>query len=693
MLVLDDYHVIDSDPIDRALTFLLDHIPPQMHLVITTREDPSLPLSRYRARGQMTELRAADLRFTPEEAGAFLNQIMNLNLSAESISALETRTEGWIAGLQLAALSMQGRSDPSSFIEAFTGSHRFILDYLVEEVLRHQSDAVRSFLLQTAILDKLYAPLCNAVTAREDGKEMLDLLERNNLFLIPLDDTRQWYRYHHLFGEVLQAHVTENQDGRVSTYHSRASAWFEQNGLRTDAIRHALAAKDYERSADLLELAWPETQDKSIQPGAWLGWVKKLPDDLIHTRPVLNAGYAFALLRIGEIKEAELRLLDAKSQLDSPSDKMIVVDQEQFKSLPATIAIGRAYIAQSFGNIPDTIRYANLVLELPEADPFRRSQAAMMLGMCYWASGDLKAAERTFADYTMKLRAAGNTPDAIETTVVLAEMRSALGHLQLAISTSEQLLQLVLDHGEPISADAADLYRVLSELYLELGDLESAAQHLKRSKELGTKAELPVWRYQWHIAQARLAESQCDLDGALALLDEAERLYIRTPLPDQRPISAIKARIWVTQGRLSQAMEWVREREFSPDDDLGYLNEFDHITLARILIAQYQNDHMDDTIQAVMRLLGRLQRSAEDGSRIGSVIEIHILQALAHQAQGNITPALSSLKLALTLAEPEGYIRVFVDEGNSMAELLKRLDAKDKTLRLKPFMSQITHCI
>ena len=307
--------MIDSKPVDQALTFLLDHLPPQMHLVIATREDPSLPLPRYRARGQLTELRAADLRFTPAEAGEFLNQMMSLNLSAEDIAALETRTEGWIAGLQLAALSMQGREDIASFIQAFTGSHRFVLDYLVEEVLQHQSEHIRSFLLQTAILDRFCAPLCNAVTEREDGKEMLDVLERSNLFLIPLDDKRQWYRYHHLFAEVLQAHLLEAQPDRVSALHRRASAWYEQNGLRSDAIRHALAAKDFERAAGLIELAWPATEDGSIQPATWLGWVKTLPDELVRARPVLNVWYAYALLGSGEMEAAEARLKDAERWL------------------------------------------------------------------------------------------------------------------------------------------------------------------------------------------------------------------------------------------------------------------------------------------------------------------------------------------------------------------------------------------
>jgi LuxR family maltose regulon positive regulatory protein len=461
--------------------------------------------------------------------------------------------------------------------------------------------------------------------------------------------------------------------------HRRASAWYEHNGSAADAIRHALAGKDFERAAGLIELAWPAAEEGSIQQATWLGWVKTLPESLVPSRPVLNVGYAYALLGRGEIEAAEARLKDSerwlepietlKVLLETPSVEMVVVDKEQFKSLPAAIAIGRAYIAQAFGNIPDTVQYASQALEFPEADPFRHSQASMLLGMAYWASGDLEAANRVFADYTLKLRAAGNIPDAISTTVVLADIRLALGHLQEANRTIEQCLQFVMDQGEPISLDTADLHRELSALYLEQGHLEAAAQHLQRSKELGEKAELPVWRYRWCIAQARLKETHGDLDGALALFDEAERLYIRTPLPDLQPIPALKARIWIAQGRLTQALEWMREQGLSPDD-LCYLREFEHLTLARILIAQYQNDRMDGSIHAAMQLLDRLLQAAEAGGRLGSAIEILVVQALAHQAQGNNTLALSSLERALALAEPEGYVRLFVDEGEAMRLLI-----------------------
>jgi LuxR family maltose regulon positive regulatory protein len=691
IFVLDDYHVIDDKSVDDALTFLIEHLPPQMHLVIATREDPSLPLARLRARGQLTELRAADLRFTPAESAEFLNRMMELNLSDEDVTALESRTEGWIAGLQLAALSMQGREDTFSFIQAFTGSHRYVLDYLVEEVLQQQPGPIRNFLLQTSILDRFCAPLCNAVTEREDGKEMLDILERSNLFLIPLDDKRRWYRYHHLFAEVLQTHLAEGQPEQVSSLHQRASAWYEQNGLRSDAIRHALAAKVFERAAGLIELAGPGTEDGSIQSVTWLGWVKALPEQLIRTRPVLNGWYAYALLGRGDLEAAESRFKDAERWLEPPdtlkaqqvtssvetrpesNQRVVVVDHEQLKSLPATIAIGRAYIAQALGNIPDTVRYASRVLELaPEGDNFRRAQASMMLGMTHWATGDLEAAERVFADYTMKLRTDGNIPDAISTSVVLADIRLALGHLHEAITTLEQLLQFVMDQGEPIPLDAADLHRELSKLHLEQGNLEAAEQHLQKSKKLGEKAQSPVSRYRLYIDQARLKTAQGDLEGALALLNDAQRLYIRSPLPNFHPISAMKARIWVTQGKLTKALEWVREQGLSVDDAPSYLREFEHVTLARVLITLYKSDREAGSIHEAIGLLERLLHAAEEGKRMGSVIEILALLALAHAAEGDIPLALVSLEQALTLSEPEGYVRIFLDEGKPMAELLKR---------------------
>jgi LuxR family maltose regulon positive regulatory protein len=697
ILILDDYHLIEAKSVDQVLSFLLEHLPPKMHLVIATREDPHLPLARLRVRSQLTELRAADLRFTPAEATEFFNRIMGLNLSAEDIIALEARTEGWIAGLQLATLSMQGNHDKAGFIKSFTGSHRFILDYLVEEVLQRQPEHVRNFLLQTAILDRLSSPLCDAVTGQEDGRGMLEVLERGNLFVIPLDDQRQWYRYHHLFAEVLRAHLHEAQPDHVSPLHRRASEWYMQNGLTSDAIRHALASGDFEWAAGLIELAWSSTEDGNLAT-KHLGWAKALPDELVRNRPVLCVWYAYALLGIGEMEAAEARLTDAERWLEpagsmngrpkNPTDesfpersrRMVIADEEQFRSLPAAIAIARAYHAQALGDVPGTITHAQRALALmQEANHLGRGQANGLLGIAYWASGDLEAATLAFTGYTTMLRMAGNILDAISATVVLAEIRLALGRLREAIRTIEPLLEFVMDQGESILFDAADLHRGLSELYLEQGNLEVAAQHLQESTKLGENAELPVWRSQWCVAQARLKTTQGDLDAALVFLDKAERLFVRSPLPDVRPISALKARIWIMQGRLAEAQGWAREQGLSIDDATSYLLEFKHVTLARMLIAQYEIDREDRSIHEAIGLLERLLHAAEAGGRMRSVIEILVLQALAHQAQGNIAFALASLGPALNLAESEGYVRIFADEGKPMAELLTRMDAKDGT--------------
>ena len=672
VLVLDDYHLVDSEPVDEALAFLLEHLPPQLRVVIATREDPRLPLARWRARSQLTELRAADLRFTPSEAAEFLNRVMDLDLAADDVAALETRTEGWIAGLQLAALSIQGRSDVTGFIQAFTGSNRFVLDYLVEEVLQRQPERTRSFLLQTSILDKLCGPLCDAVTGQKHGKATLESLERDNLFVVPLDEERRWYRYHHLFADVLQAHLLEEQPDQLPLLHRKASEWYEENGSRSDAVRHALCAGDLEWAAELIERAGLMTED-TAQAATWLRWTRALPDETIRSRPVLSAWYACALLGIGELEAAEARLKDAERWLKpGRSGRTVVADEEQLRSLLATISVVRAYNALAVGDVPGSLEHAQRVLELlPEGDHLRREQATALLGMTYWASGDLDAADRVFVDFSARLLAAGNLPTAISALSVLADVRPALGRLREAADAFARMLRVVVDHGEPLPPEAADLHRGLAELDLESGDLAAAAQHLLRSKELGEQGELPVWRYRWCIAQARLREAQGDLEGALSLLDEAQRLFIRTPTPEARPISAQKARIWTAQGRVTEALKWARERGLSVDDDLSYLHEFEHLTLARALIARGEQEGAAGAIEDAARLLKRLLDAAEEGGRMGSVIEILALQALAHQALGDTSSALPPLERALSLAEPEGYVRVFVSEGAPMVRLVQ----------------------
>jgi LuxR family maltose regulon positive regulatory protein len=685
IFVLDDYHLIEAQPINDALAFTLEHLPPQMHLVFVTREDPHLPLARLRSQDQLTELRARDLRFTSSETAEFLNQVMGLDLSEENIAELENRTEGWIAGLQLAAISLQGKEDTTKLIKSFSGSHRLVLDYLIEEVLDQQPESVQIFLLQTAILERLNGFLCDAITGQDNGQQTLEKLERSNLFIVPLDEERRWYRYHHLFAELLRQRL--HQTAALSTgdevrgaaeLHKRASVWYEDNGLESEAFHHAVAAEDFERAANLAELAWP-AMDRSFQLATWLSWVKALPDELICARPVLCVGYAWALLNAGEFEAAEARLLDAERWLEpttdrserreEPSIKMVVVDDEQFLSLPISIASARAYLAQALGDVPGTVKYARRALDLiPEGDYFARGRAAVLLGLAQWASGDLDAAHRSFADAMASFQMVGNILFAISFTFILADIRIAQGRLHEAINTYEQSLHLAGEKGDPALQGTEALYTGLSELHCEQGDMETARQHLLRSGELGELGE--EYLYRWCLAQARLKIAQGDLDGALDQLDEAERHYLRGPIPDVRPVSALKTRVWVRQGRLTEALSWACERSLTVEDDLSYLREFEHITLVRVLIAQYMYDRVDSSINEVMGLLGRLLEATEEGGRTGSIIEILVLQALAHDTQGDISSALVSLERALTLAEPEGYVRIFVEEGPPMAQLL-----------------------
>ena len=676
VLVLDDYHAIDSKPVDEALAFLLTHLPPRMHLVITTREDPDLPLARMRARGQLTELRASDLRFTSAEAAEFLNQMMGLNLSGQDIAALDKRTEGWITGLQLAALAMQGslstpgRPDASRFIQSFTGSHRFVLDYLVEEVLERQPEHVRSFLLQTSILDRLSGPLCDAVTGQKDGRGVLENLERGNLFIVPLDDQRQWYRYHHLFNEVLLAHTLEEQPGQIPLLHKRASAWYEQNNLPAEAISHALAARDFELAAGLIEKMYP-AMDTSIQYAAWLGWVRKLPEEVVRARPVLSVDYASALSDSGEYEASQDWLQGAEHLLASSANEMVVADEAQFRALPVKIALARSNNALIQRDIEATVKYAELALELsPEEDHYNRAMATVTLGTAYWERGDLDGAQNALTVWLNYCQKIGNIIFAVATGAYLAEIFVVLGRLREAERIYEQSIQLASTYEQSVRHVTANLYLGLGLLCHERGDPQSAAQHLHKSGELGEQSALIDWPYRWRLAQARLKEVEGDLETALGLLDEARRLYVKTSVPDFHPIAALKVRVYLRQGRLSEALAWVRERGLSVDDDLSYLREFEHVTLARVLIARYKNDPLAGTIQEAIALLGRLLQTAEAGQRMGSVIEILVVQALALHAQGNISQAIVSVQHALGLAAPEGYVRIFVDEGEPMRLLI-----------------------
>jgi LuxR family maltose regulon positive regulatory protein len=686
LLVLDDYHLLDARPIDQALAFLVEQGPPQLHLVIATREDPPLPLARLRVRGQLSELRVSDLRFTASEAAEFLNRVMALRLSAENVAALEERTEGWIAGLQLAALSLQGHQDVRGFIRAFAGDNRYILDYLVDEVLQRQPEPVRRFLLQTSILDRLSGSLCDAVTDQEGGSARLEALHRGNFFLVPLDEQRHWYRYHHLFADVLQAHLRAEQPDQLTGLHRRASGWYERHGSPLDAIRHALAGEDFERAAELVELAIPAIR-RSRQEATLLGWLKALPDELLHCRPVLSTAFAHVLLASGKLDGVEERLRSAEHWLEAPSATgewqgsrvggPVVVDEAAFRSLPGTIAVAYAGLSLARGDVTATMTYARRVLDLvPEDDHVSRGGAACFLGLAYWAGGDLEAAHHWYAQGMAHLQRAGSIADAINGAVTLGAIRIAQGRLREAMRTYERGLQLATEQGEPVVRGAADMHVGMSELARERDELEAATQHLLRSNELGEHAGFAQNRYRWYLAMARIKQAEGDLNGAIDLLDEAQRLYMSDFSPNVRPIAALKTRVWLAQGRLGEALDWAREQGLSAQDELSYGREFEHITLARVLLARARRDPAGHSTGEALGLLERLLEAAEAGERTGSVLEILVLLSLAHQAQGDIPAALAELTRALRLAEPEGYLRLFADESPAMAQLLREAVAR-----------------
>jgi LuxR family maltose regulon positive regulatory protein len=681
VLVLDDYHVIEAGEVQDAMVFWLDHLPPRLHVVIASRADPVLPLARLRARGELAEIRAAELRFTAAEAAAYLNERMGLALTARDVAVLEARTEGWIAALQLAALSMQGRADVAGFIAGFAGDDRYVVDYLAEEVLARQPGRVQAFLLQTCILGRLSGPLCDAVTGQGGGRAMLEALDRGNLFLVPLDDRRRWYRYHHLFADVLAARLLDEQPGQVPGLHRRASQWHEHNGDLPEAIGHALAAGDFGRAAGLVELAILAMR-RTRQDARLRGWLEVLPDDVVQVRPVLSVYYAGALLIGGELEGVERRLRDAERWLEPatgdcaepqvPSAEMVVADEEEYRRLPAVIEMYRAGQALARGDAPGTVRHAQRAIEIAlDDDHLCRASAAGLLGLVYWGSGDLESGHRAYSACVDGLRRAGFVSDILGCSIALADIRLAQGRLGEALRTFEQALQFAGEQGGSVLRGTADMYVGMSEIARERDDLRAAIQFLLRSQELGEHAGLPQNRYRWRVAMARVREAEGDLGGALGLLNEAERCYVSDFFPNVRPVPAVKARVWIAQGRLGEALGWAREQGLSVDDDLSYLREFEHITLAKLLLARHAGECAERSAHEAAPLLERLLLAAEAGGRTGRVIEILVLRALAHQALGDIPAALGSLDRAVTLAEPEGYVRVFADEGPPIVPLLR----------------------
>ncbi|WP_228479409.1 LuxR C-terminal-related transcriptional regulator [Microbacterium atlanticum] len=682
VLVIDDYHLIEAAAVHDSVAFFIDNTPPNLHLVLATRADPPLPLARLRARGELTEVRAADLRFTAEEASAYLTDVMQLPLTASQVSTLDDRTEGWIAALQLAALSMRGRDDLSSFVAEFAGDDRYIVDYLVEEVLENQPEEVRAFLLQTSILSRMNASLTNALTLRDDGRAMLEALDHANLFLVPLDDRRRWFRYHHLFAEVLRARLTDEQPDEVPGLHRRASAWYAEHGETDAAVQHALAAPDHALAARLIEAAVP-AMGRDRREAALRRWMEALPADIFRTHPVLSLSFAGALLSTGEVNGVEARLRDAERWTDATAaavaqgDAPVVVDPEELRRLPGSIAIYRSGLALALGDAGTTVEQARRALSLlDEDDQYRRGAAAALEGLALWGRGDLDGAYSGYAESVASFRRSGHIADVLGCTITLADIRLTQGRLSDALASYEGALQLALDQTTEVRRGIPDMHVGISTILAERGDLDAATAHLDRAHMLGDAAGLPKYRYRYALARAQILQSRGDLDRAVELIDDAERFFVADMAPLVRPVPATRARAWLRQGRVAEALAWAREAELTPEDDLRYLREYEHVTLARALLAQHHRSGEERPLDDALALLDRLRDAAEAGGRTGSLIEILLLQAHAHQARRDLDEAVTLLQRSLTLAEPEGYAHLFLDEGAAVTRLLDAVAAR-----------------
>jgi LuxR family maltose regulon positive regulatory protein len=680
VLVLDDYHLVESPEVQASVLFLVEHLPAPLHLVVASRADPPWPLAGLRARGELVEVRAADLRFTGEEAAAYLNDAMALDLAPADVDALAGRTEGWIAALQLAALSLQGRDDPSAFIAGFAGDDRFVVDYLADEVLDKQPDELRRFLLETSILSRLTAPLCAAVTGRTgaDAKATLTALERSNLFLVALDDRREWYRYHHLFGDVLRARLADerpDEAAAVAELHRRASEWFEAHDDRPEAIRHAMAAGDHRRAAGLVELAIPDLR-RTRQDATQRAWLDALPREVFANRPVLALGLVGAHMVSGDVDGMDELLDDIEGWYDpdrsrpagAPAD-MVVLDEAEGRRLPAQAAMYRAGLALLRGDLAGTIAHGERAAALSDADDHLGvGAAAALIGLAHWAAGDLDAAHRGYVTAIAAFERASYLADILGCSLGLADIQVAQGRLGAARRTLTAGLELATAHA-PLRG-TADMHVGLSELHIERNELDAAAEHLRASLDVGEHLALGQHAYRWRVVDARLRSARGDHAGALALLREAERCYDTDYSPRIRPVTATIARVQLTAGDLDGARQWAVQSGLTADDDPVYVREYEHLTLARVLLATGPGVGPGGVAE-VRRLLERLLAAAEAGHRAGSAIEALLLLALAHQAGGDVAAALSAIEEALTRAEGEGYHRIFVEAGPPMATLLE----------------------
>ncbi len=656
VLVLDDYHTIDDQTVDQALIFLVENQPPQMHLVITTRQDPPLPLARLRARYQMTELRAADLRFTPAETAEFLNRVMGLQLPIPDIAALEKRTEGWVAGLQLAALALQRvltapeEQDSSHFIQSFTGSHRFVLDYLLEEVLHRQPANIQTFLLHTAMLDRLCGPLCEAVLLdpNTSGTETLAYLEHNNLFIIPLDNERRWYRYHHLFADLLRQRLRQQQPGRIAELHSRASIWYETNNLEVEAFHHAAAAHDIDRATRLVVGKGMPLQFRGAAVPI-LDWLASLPTAELDARPMLWVTYASALLAIGRVVGVGEKAQAAEAALQqSPAGAAT-------NELIGRIASIRVTLAVTQHQAETIMAQAHIALtHLHPANLPVRASITWAVGYAHLLRGERDAANEAYAEALSVCQAVGHTVIGTMAAIGLGRIQELNNQLRLATQTYQQALEMA---GDPPRPPACDAHLGLARINYEWNDLEAAQQHGQQGAQLARQIENTDRFVACELFLAGLKLAQGDTAGAAIILAQVHHAALQQKFEQIIPeMTAVQVLWLLREGRVTAAAQLAQSLDLP-------------VSQARVHLAQGDGG-------AALAVLQPWRQQVEARGWLDERLKVILLIALAHQAQGDMETAVYHLADVLVGAEPGGFIRLFVDEGAVMAQLLTAVAAR-----------------
>ena len=671
VLVVDDFHLVDASEVHRSVEFLLDHLPSSLRLVVASRSDPPLPLARLRASGQLTEVRARDLRFTPDETAGLLRAAVGQDLPDTLVAALGERTEGWAAGLQLAALSLRGRGDATRFVEEFSGSHRHVLDYLTEEVLERQPDELRMFLLHTSILERLSGSLCDAVVGCTDSQQLLESMERANLFLIPLDEERRWWRYHHLFADLLRVNLQQLYPDRVPELNRAAASWFEQHELTDEAIRHASAAGDTTWAAQLIAAHLEEQIRRRAEVATVVSWLAALPPDVIHDRPMLALGQAKVMLMAGRLDEVEPLLMEAERAFHDAADEPYQASIDRKDSLlanvPAAIAIARADLARVRGQADRERMFAQAAIaQLTDQDELLAVVTRYHVAFADWIAGRLAPAERAL-DNLFAERAASQRRDlALRAAFDLGGVQQAQGRLSAAQRTYEQGLKVAASIGSPPTVGMVHVG--LAEVCYERDELSAAAEHatvgIQRCRRLAYALALVAG----FVTLARIRQAQGDADGALAAVDEAERAMPQALVDLRYPLPVLRARLALAAGNLAEAASWARRCGLAVTDEPVYRHEPEYRMLARVLLAE-------ERPTVALELLERWRRPAVAHGRVAGVLRLGILAARAHESAGDRAAALAALADGLVLAAPESYLRVFLDEGAPVAALLRELTA------------------